>query len=133
MKLNRIIETCIYAENLTECKIFYGEILGLRLYSEVKNRHLFFRCGDNMFMIFNPNETLKTDSAIPTHGSVGPGHIAFAVQEAELLQKWQDYLENKGIPVEKQIDWPEGGKSIYFRDPAKNSIEFTTSATWQTK
>jgi catechol 2,3-dioxygenase-like lactoylglutathione lyase family enzyme len=83
-------------------------------------------------MIFNPNQTLKTNSTVPTHGSVGPGHVAFAVQETE-LQKWQDYLENKGIPIEKQINWPEGGKSIYFRDPSNNSIEFTTSATWQTK
>jgi len=132
MKLNRIIETCIYSENLNESKIFYGDLLGLKLHSEVKNRHLFFRCGNNMFMIFNPKETLKTNLTVPTHGSIGPGHVAFAVQETE-LQKWRDYLESNGIPIEKQIDWPEGGESIYFRDPSNNSIEFTTSATWQTK
>jgi catechol 2,3-dioxygenase-like lactoylglutathione lyase family enzyme len=130
MKLKKIIETCIYSDKLDESKIFYSEILGLPLHSEVKDRHLFFRCEDGMFMVFNPRETAKPDFNVPIHGSSGPGHVAFAVQENE-FQAWLDFLEDCGIRIEKQINWPYGGKSIYFRDPSHNSIELTTPATWQ--
>jgi catechol 2,3-dioxygenase-like lactoylglutathione lyase family enzyme len=129
MKLTKIIETCIYSEDLPQTKTFYQEILGLHLHSESEGRHLFFRCGNSMLMIFHPEETLKPKFDVPTHGARGPGHVAFSVPESE-FHNWPDYLKTKGISIEKQIDWPGGGKSIYFRDPANNSVELTTPSIW---
>jgi catechol-2,3-dioxygenase len=34
------------------------------------------------------------------------------------------------VPIEIEITWPGGGHSIYFRDPAGNSIELATAKTW---
>jgi hypothetical protein len=28
------------------------------------------------------------------------------------------------------VEWPGGGRSIYFRDPAGNSVELGTPAIW---
>jgi catechol 2,3-dioxygenase-like lactoylglutathione lyase family enzyme len=35
-----------------------------------------------------------------------------------------------GVPIEAEIDWKQGGRSLYFRDPAGNSIEFAPLTLW---
>jgi len=32
--------------------------------------------------------------------------------------------------VEKEINWEDGGTSIYFRDPAGNSVELAPATLW---
>jgi len=29
------------------------------------------------------------------------------------------------------FEWPQGGRSIYFRDPAGNSLEFAEPRIWR--
>jgi catechol 2,3-dioxygenase-like lactoylglutathione lyase family enzyme len=43
---------------------------------------------------------------------------------------WQEHLQRQGVTIEAQVTWPRGGHSIYFRDPAGNSVELTTPSTW---
>jgi catechol 2,3-dioxygenase-like lactoylglutathione lyase family enzyme len=43
--------------------------------------------------------------------------------KAEDLEAWRKQLRQAGISIERQVDWPEGGRSIYFRDPAGNVVE----------
>jgi catechol 2,3-dioxygenase-like lactoylglutathione lyase family enzyme len=35
-----------------------------------------------------------------------------------------------GVEIEAEVTWPSGGQSIYFRDPAGNSVELATPQTW---
>jgi hypothetical protein len=42
-------------------------------------------------------------------------HVAFAIAAAE-LPAWEQWLEEKGIPVEERWTWELGGQSLYFRD-----------------
>ena len=58
--------------------------------------------------------------------------MAFSVAEKE-HSDWKNYLLEKGVVIEKEIQWPGGGKSIYFRDPSGNSIELVTPQTWGMK
>ncbi len=83
-----------------------------------------------MLLIFNPDKTMELGKDVPAHGSFGEGHVAFSISEAE-LNTWRDYLTSKGVEIETEITWPGGGKSIYFRDPANNSIELATPQTWK--
>lgn len=129
MQIYSVLESCLYCENLNAAREFYGKILGLELFSSVKNRHLFFRCGKAMLMIFNPKETSKPDQDVPSHGSTGPGHIAFAIK-AKSLKHWKRHLELNEISIEKEFKWPNGTTSLYFRDPAGNSIELATPRIW---
>ncbi len=39
-------------------------------------------------------------------------------------------LEAKGIAIEADFEWPGGGRSIYFRDPAGNCLEFAEPRIW---
>jgi catechol 2,3-dioxygenase-like lactoylglutathione lyase family enzyme len=132
-KLSHILETCLYAGDLDAAERFYTDVLGLTLHSKQSGRHVFFRCGEQMVLIFNPSESSKPATHngldVPLHGTTGAGHLCFAVREAS-LPAWQTQLARHGVAIEKIIDWPGGGRSIYFRDPAGNSLELATPRIW---
>ncbi len=134
MKLHGVLETCLYAADLGGVRPFYREVLGFELIAEEEGRHLFFRCGEAMLLVFNPEKTasgstLVGEVPVPAHGAHGPGHAAFRVEEAE-LGAWRERLKECGVAIESEIAWPKGGWSIYFRDPAGNSLELATPAVW---
>lgn len=130
MHPSRVIETCLCVDDLDAAERFYTTVLGLALHAKVPGRHVFFRVGEGMFLLFDPAETAKpTLSGIPTHGTHGPGHAAFAITEAE-LDPWRRKLAEHGVALESDYTWPSGGSSLYFRDPSGNSIELTTPKTW---
>src|SRR5262245_21510730 len=121
MNVRDILETCLYVDDLARAERFYVEVLGLRLESRQEGRHVFFHCGNRMLLLFNPLVSRETNDQFPAHGSLGPGHVAFAAAEAD-LPAWIDHLQRCQVAIEKTIDWPGGGRSIYFRDPASNSL-----------
>lgn len=124
----RVLETALYVDDLAAAERFYGEILGLALDSKQPGRFVFFRCGAGMLLLFAPDAAAR-GGAVPAHGSHGPGHVCFAVAEAE-LPAWQARLEAAGVTIEQSVAWPRGGRSFYFRDPAGNSLELATPRIW---
>ncbi len=124
-----VLETCLYAVNLDDTAEFYETVLGLERISRVEGRHVFFRTGDGVFLLFNPERTLAAGGDIPPHGARGPGHVAFAVDS---ILEWRTRLESAGVEVETEVTWPEGGQSLYMRDPAGNSVELATRSVWDT-
>jgi|SRR5579871_3155338 catechol 2,3-dioxygenase-like lactoylglutathione lyase family enzyme len=130
MRIARVLETCLYADDLAACTDFYERVLGLEVYSQVAGRHVFFRCGDTMFLLFNPAATQQATGPVPPHGAHGQGHVAFAVRQVELPQ-WRDRLQHSGVAIEAEVTWPSGGQSLYLRDPAGNSVELTTPGIWK--
>jgi catechol 2,3-dioxygenase-like lactoylglutathione lyase family enzyme len=133
MKATKVLETCLYVDDLVRAERFYTDVLGLEFVSRQEGRHVFFRCGQAMVLLFNPlasrEASLVADTPIPLHGAFGAGHAAFAAREAE-LPEWRAHLESHGVAIEQTIDWPGGGRSLYFRDPAGNSLEFATPRIW---
>jgi catechol 2,3-dioxygenase-like lactoylglutathione lyase family enzyme len=128
MKPLRILETSLYTDDLEKAEAFYTKILGFTIFAREQNRHLFFHCGDQMLLIFNPAKTI-TESEVAPHGAKGPGHVAFAVSDSEFDQ-WAAALRARGVSIEKEVHWPRGGRSIYFRDPAGNCLEFASPTIW---
>ncbi|HZN33731.1 MAG TPA: VOC family protein [Pirellulaceae bacterium] len=129
MQLQHILETSLYVDDLARAEHFYVEILGLSLVSRQEGRHVFLRCGQRMLLLFNPLGSRQSSDQFPPHGAFGPGHVAFGVAESS-LDHWSAYLAERGIPIERVIDWPQGGRSLYFRDPAGNSLELATPRIW---
>ncbi len=129
MQATRILESALYVDDLVRAQDFYGQVLGLKLHSQLPGRHLFFHCGDGMLLVFDPHATSKPSGDIPTHGASGPGHIAFAIQEADFAN-WKAHLQQHNVAIESEIAWPSGGRSVYFRDPAGNSVELVTPMIW---
>lgn len=128
MRVGEILETSVYAEDLDAAERFYAGVLGMEVVTRVPGRHVFFRCGARVFLVFDPARTLEA-GVLPPHGASGPGHVAFAVAEAD-LPAWRTHLEAHGVAVETDFVWPKGGRSLYFRDPAGNSIELATPGIW---
>jgi catechol 2,3-dioxygenase-like lactoylglutathione lyase family enzyme len=130
-RLGQILETSLYTDDLDKAGVFYQSVLGLDLFAKEAGRHVFFKCGDGMLLVFNPAKTVEESDAVP-HGAHGPGHVAFAVPMSK-LDAWKSYLINNGVEVEKDVKWPNGGRSLYFRDPAGNSIELASPLLWGVK
>jgi catechol 2,3-dioxygenase-like lactoylglutathione lyase family enzyme len=129
MRAREVLETCLYARDLAAAEAFYGDVLGLERIMAVPCRHVFFRCGERVFLVFNPDRTRAPGGELPAHGSEGPGHVCFAARDDE-LPAWREHLGRHGVRVEAEVAWPRGGRSLYFRDPAGNSIELGTPRIW---
>lgn len=129
MRVTRILETCVYVDDLEASAAFYRDVLGLEPISAVPGRHAFFRCGDGVFLLFDPARTEIPNGDIPPHGARGPGHVAFAVPLDD-LPAWSTRLAAHGIPVEAEVSWTAGGSSLYLRDPGGNSVELTSPSIW---
>ena len=129
----RVLESALYAENLEETAAFYEEVLGLDRFVEVPGRHVFFRAGEGVLLLFNPVATKLPPRdprmPVPPHGASGQGHVCFAANSAEIDQ-WIARLGGARVEVEADFEWPQGGRSIYFRDPAGNSLEFAEPRIW---
>jgi hypothetical protein len=41
-----------------------------------------------------------------------------------------DWAFRKAIAIEKEVEWPRRGVSLYFRDPAGNLVELVTPGFW---
>jgi catechol 2,3-dioxygenase-like lactoylglutathione lyase family enzyme len=129
-----ILETVIYARDLGASEAFYRDVLGMEPFASVAGRHLFYRCGNQVMLVFDPEMT-KTPPAqgalpVPPHGAIGPGHVCFRATGSD-IDKWRSRLENKGVEIEADFNWPAGGRSIYFRDPAGNCLEFAEPRIWK--
>lgn len=128
-----ILEAALYARDLDAAAAFYGGVMGLEEVTRVEGRHVFFRVGRMILLIFNPEATAQGSSnphlPVPAHGAHGPGHLCFAASRDEINQ-WRTRLQAAGHPIEAEFDWPNGARSLYFRDPAGNSVEIAEPRLW---
>jgi catechol 2,3-dioxygenase-like lactoylglutathione lyase family enzyme len=129
VKLGQLSEAAIYTSDLDAAEKFYRDVLGLEKISEMENRGMSFRCGATVLLIFDPARTRISDREVPTHGADGRGHIAFVIHNSE-IEGWRTQLSEHGVVIEAEVEWPEGGRSIYFRDPAGNSVELAPPLLW---
>lgn len=128
MRLRAVLETVLYANDLDAAERFYGEVLGLEVKSRKTGLFVFFTLERQMLLIFEP-EAAQASRSVPAHGAHGAGHACFAVADAE-LDRWAARLEAAGVAIEQWQDWPGGGRSCYFRDPAGNSLELASPRIW---
>lgn len=134
MRISGVLETCLYATDLAAAERFYANVLGLAVFSREPGRHVFFRCGEAMFLVFDAARTsaapgMVSGVAVPAHGASGAGHVAFRITEVE-LPGWRTRLADAGVAIEADITWPRGGRSLYVRDPSGNSVELATPVIW---
>ena len=134
MQPTGILESALYVTDLDAAESFYGGILGLERVARAGNRHVFFRCGAGVLLLFNGEETARPLPAdarfpVPPHGTHGHGHVCFRADK-DGIERWKEHLQTHGVAIEADFEWPTGGRSIYFRDPAGNSLEFAEPVIW---
>jgi catechol 2,3-dioxygenase-like lactoylglutathione lyase family enzyme len=126
--IQHLVEAALYVGDLDRAEAFYGDVLGLQRIAKEPGRHVFFRVGQSVLLLFNPEATQKGGS-LPEHGAKGSGHAALGIS-ADSLEGWRSRLQEQGVEIEKEVMWRKGGRSLYFRDPARNAIELITPGCW---
>ncbi len=131
--LNGILETALYVDDLARAQRFYEDILELKPVFADGRLRAYDVGGRSILLVFQRGASVETvtrpGGSIPGHDGSGPLHCAFAVSAGE-FSGWKEHLSAHGIPIEGCMDWPRGGKSIYFRDPDGHLLELATPGLW---
>lgn len=129
-----VVETCIFSGDLQRSVRFYRDQLGLRLLQSL-DRLCAFAAGEHQLLLIflyggsgQPAEV--PGGIIPPHDGSGQSHFAFAISKED-YPAWKKQLLAKGIPIESEVRWERGGKSLYFRDPDQNLVELATPGIWE--
>lgn len=130
LKPTAIHETVLYAPDLKATIAFYQCVFGFEPIT-LSDRGVSFRINEqSVLLIFQPElAATQTDGLVPPHGATGPGHVCFAVGKG-MLQAWAERLSDLGVEIEMERGWSTGARSIYFRDPANNSVEIADGDIW---
>ncbi len=133
MRPSAILETALYASDLAAAEAFYAGLLRLPVIVKVPGRHVFFRVGEGVLLLFNPDATEVPPGnpalPVPVHGARGPGHVCFAASRDE-IEGWRQRFFAADAEIDAEFDWPNGARSLYVRDPAGNSVEFAEPRLW---
>ena len=129
LRILGVYETVLYAPDPPAAAAFYRDILGLGQIEEPDELSAAFRLpAGQVLLIFNPRMSSRPGRPVPSHGSAGPGHVAFALEEGT-YEGALGALREAGVEIEREIDW-DGGRSVYLRDPAGNSVELVDGDIW---
>ena len=130
LRVAGVYETVVYASDVEATARFYADVLGLQLLEEPKELSAVFRLPDGgVLLIFDPARSSAPGRPVPSHGSSGAGHVAFSVAIGTLAA-FADELRAVGVDIEHEVRWDEGGRSLYVRDPADNSVELVEGEAW---
>ena len=133
-RLERIVESALYVDDLSRSRRFYVEVLGGEVLLDSQRLLALSIGGVSVLLLFQrgaTSEPLTTPGGVvPPHGGTGIQHLAFAVPDASALESWATRLEQHGIEIESRVRWERGGESIYVRDPDGHSIELITPGLW---
>jgi catechol 2,3-dioxygenase-like lactoylglutathione lyase family enzyme len=133
VKLKGLLETAIYVDDMQRAKRFYEDVLGLEEMFSDHRLTAYAAGGKTVFLIFqrggSTEPAVLSGGTIPGHDGAGPVHFAFAI-DPDGLDRWEAHLAARNIVIEGRMDWPGGGKSLYFRDPDGHLVELATPEIW---
>lgn len=132
MKATSILETAIYARDIDAAEAFYTRVFGLDVLRKLPGSFVFLRCGAQMLLVFDPEKSSSTPDTnpIPRHGASGAGHVCFRADTDAEIGAWRTHFHACGVALEQEHTWPDGGRSLYLRDPAGNSVEVAEARIW---
>lgn len=125
-----ISETALYVKNLQRSVEFYQQVFNFEtLHASERLAALRVAPGQVLLIMkhgASAEPSVMSFGVIPPSDGAGQQHLAFGIGP-EQLDEWRDRLQQYRVEVESAIDWPEGGHSLYFRDPDSHCIEVKTS------
>jgi catechol 2,3-dioxygenase-like lactoylglutathione lyase family enzyme len=132
-KLDGILETALYTDDMHRARRFYEDVLELKPIFADDRLCAYGVAGRDVLLLFRRGTTKDTvtmpGGTIPGHDGSGPLHVAFAIGRDE-LDEWEQRLTSRQIEIEGRTEWPRGGRSIYFRDPDGHLLELATPGLW---
>lgn len=129
-RFSAVLETalCYDAEQRSEMHRFYDDVLGLQRVAGWDSGTA-YRIGPTVLLIFDRERLAESSSPVSAHGTVGPGHACLRAEEGT-YEAVRAELESRGVTIEHDHEWPGGGRSFYFADPAGNLLEVADRDIW---
>ena len=131
--IDRVLETCLYVDNLENAELFYRDLFGFETLFADERICVLNVNGFSTLILFArgmSNEPIPTGGGfIPPHNGSGPAHFALGITAAD-YEPWQKELRRRNIAIESEVRWPAGGRSLYFRDPDNHLVELATPGIW---
>jgi catechol 2,3-dioxygenase-like lactoylglutathione lyase family enzyme len=126
MELAGVLETVLYYASGEEEALarFYSELLGLQRVGH----GLTFRVGPGLLLLFDRERSVR-QSTPPPHGADGSIHTCFVAAPAS-YEHWKQRVLSHDVPIVDEIEWDNGVKSFYVRDPAGNLLEIADGDLW---
>jgi catechol 2,3-dioxygenase-like lactoylglutathione lyase family enzyme len=132
--LEGILETTLYVSDVDRSLEFYQRVFGFpamdagdRLRAlNIRGRQVLLLCRTGQCLEASRKET----GLIPGHDGEGRIHLAFAIT-GPAFDSWKSWLADQNVSIESTMDWPRGGRSLYFRDPDGHLLELVTPGTWE--
>jgi len=132
-KIRGVLETSLYVSDLERSRTFYTQLFHFSVMLEDGRFCALDVCGRQVLLLFRKEATgaLRTEGGlIPPHGADGGSlHVAFAIGQDD-LDPWERRLARDHVEIESRVQWPRGGKSLYFRDPDGHLIELASPGLW---
>ena len=131
-----VIETALYVDDLARSQVFYQDLFGFTVAMEPIDRMVVLNVTDDQVLLLfkkgaSAEATVLPFGTIPPTDGDGHLHVAFGVSQSD-VDAWERRLRDAGVAIESRVEWPEGGRSLYFRDPDGHAIELKTS-NWHGK
>lgn len=126
-RITGILETVLYVADVDRAERFYQDVMALKQIGKEPGRHVFFRVGSGVLLVFRAERTRRSES-LPPHGADGEIHVCFTTSPAD-YEPWKQRIRGRDIVIEQETEWP-GGRSFYFRDPDGNLLELANADIW---
>ena len=135
-RISGILETALYVADLDRARAFYTALFGLETFMADDRMAALGVTPGQVLLLFRRGGSVADQPVpravggfIPSHDASGRQHLCLAIPR-QSLEEWAAHLRSSGIAIESRLDWPNGGTSLYFRDPDDHSIEVATSGLW---
>lgn len=133
MKIDGVVETAIHVDDVHRSEEFYRSLFGLEKLAGDDRFCALAVPGSAVFLLFKkggtPHPIATPGGMIPPHDGSGRMHFAFKIS-ADSLAQCEHELGERHIAIESRVKWPEGGTSLYFRDPDGHLVELITPGCW---
>ena len=130
LSVSGITETALYVDDMQRSVTFYTEVFGFStLLASARLTALRVAPGQVLLIMqrgLSSEASVLPFGVIPPSDAVGQQHVAFGFQPDD-LDEWRERLRLHEVAIESAIGWPEGGQSLYVRDPDQHSIELKSS------
>ena len=133
-KVTGIMESALYVADLDRSLDFYQRVFGFPTIVRQGDRVHALRVSDHQILLLFLKGCCRKpyvlpNGKIPSHDGQGTLHFAFSIEKHE-VQHWRDWLSELNIPISSEVEFSEGRRSIYLRDPDDHLVELATPGIW---
>ncbi|MEH3041602.1 MAG: VOC family protein [Sphingomonas paucimobilis] len=131
--IDGVLETALYVADLDRSVAFFADDLGRPLLLRNARMAAFDAGRRSVLLLFAQGQSAEAmtvpGGVIPGHDGTGRLHMAFAIADADYAA-WRAHLGSRGIAITSEVEWPGGGRSLYFDDPDGHVLELATPGLW---